>query len=260
MPLNIRQTDLISMKLEFYLHIYFAVYPSFMAQGPPAQIEKDLRRELMAFKDFLDSAGSYLSKTSEFLQYYALPYVNNPVEHPIFRNVCSKKWATDLRNKLREFLQTNVQKNQSPQLFHWYANFKKKAGLHVAEGHDLARADHTSPEAEEIKERMVMLQKHYLVLEKKEEYAKNTLIESQSKWTMFSKDLLNIANELMNTMDALQVNQSISKIPLQPIQDKLNRYEVFLKNNSDEIHRKHGINMMKPTFIEQYKQQLGTGG
>lgn len=64
---------------------------------------------------------------------------------------------------------------------------------------------------------MIMLQKHYLVLEKKEEYAKNTLIESQSKWTMFSKDLLNIANELMATMDALQVNQSISKIPLQPI-------------------------------------------
>ena len=31
---------------------------------------------------------------------------------------------------------------------------------------------------------------------------------------MFSKDLLNIANELMATMDALQVNQSISKIPL----------------------------------------------
>jgi len=55
------------MKLEFYLHIYFAVYPSFMAQGPPSQIEKDLRRELSAFKDFLDSAGSYLSKTSEFL-------------------------------------------------------------------------------------------------------------------------------------------------------------------------------------------------
>lgn len=63
------------MKLEFYLRIYFAVYPAFMAQGPPGQIEKDLRRELNAFKEFLDSSGGYLSKTSEFLQYYALPYV-----------------------------------------------------------------------------------------------------------------------------------------------------------------------------------------
>ena len=79
---------------------------------------------------------------------------------------------------------------------------------------------------------MMMLQKHYLVLEKKEEYAKTTLIESQSKWTLFSKDILNIAKELLN---------------------KLSRYEVFLQHNSDEIHRKHGINMLKPTFIEQYK-------
>jgi len=70
---------------------------------------------------------------------------------------------------------------------------------------------------EEIKERMVMLQKHYLVLEKKEEYAKTTLIESQSKWTLFSKDILNIAKELLNTLNALQVNQSISKVPLPPI-------------------------------------------
>ena len=60
------------MKLEFYLRIYFAVYPAFMSQNTPQQIEKDLRRELAVFKEFLDSAGAYLSKTSEFLQYYAL--------------------------------------------------------------------------------------------------------------------------------------------------------------------------------------------
>jgi LisH domain-containing protein ARMC9 len=145
------------MKLEFYLRIYFAVYPSFMSQNSQQQNEKDLRRELAYFKDFLDSAGSYLSKTSEFLQYYALPYVDNPLMHPIFRNVCTKKWATDLRNKLREFLQANISKNQSPQLFHWYAHFKKKTGLHVAEGHEMARADGNSPEAEELKEQMIML-------------------------------------------------------------------------------------------------------
>jgi hypothetical protein len=97
---------------------------------------------------------------------------------------------------------------------------------------------------------MLVLQKHYVVLEKKEEYAKSTLIESQSKWTLFSKDILNIAKELLHTLDALQVTQSISKVPLMPIQEKLNRYEAFLQHNSDEIHRKHGINMLKPTFIE----------
>jgi len=49
---------------------------------------------------------------------------------------------------------------------------------------------------------MLLLQRHYVVLEKKEEYAKSTLIESQSKWTLFSRDILNIAKELLQTMEA----------------------------------------------------------
>lgn len=66
--------------------------------------EKELRKELGAFKLFLDTKGAELSKTSEFLQYYALPYVTNPLEHPIFKGLCSKKWANDLRSKLKTFL------------------------------------------------------------------------------------------------------------------------------------------------------------
>ena len=54
-----------------------------------------------------------------------------------------------------------------------------------------------SADAEELKERLLLMQRHYVVLEKKEEYAKSTLIESQSKWTLFSKDILNIAKELL---------------------------------------------------------------
>lgn len=81
----------------------------------------------------------------------------------------------------------------------------------------------------------MMLQKHYIVLEKKEEYAKNTLIESQSKWTLFSKDILDISRELLETMRAYQLDRTISKIPVQPIIEKLQKYEAFLQNNSDEI-------------------------
>ena len=55
-------------------------------------------------------------------------------------------------------------------------------------------------------------------------------------------------------MDQLQIRYTINKVPLEPIQDKLARYEAFLLHNSDEIQRKHGINMMKPTFIEHYHQ------
>jgi len=35
-----------------------------------------------------------------------------------------------------------------------------------------------SPDAEEIQEKLMLMQRHYVVLEKKEEYAKSTLIDS----------------------------------------------------------------------------------
>lgn len=109
-----------------------------------------------------------------------------------------------------------------------------------------------NPELEDLKEKMLLLQKHYVMLEKKEEYAKNTLIESQSKWTLFSRDILNISKELLQTLEAYQIQQTVSKVPIEPIQEKLARYEAFLIHNSDELERKHGIPMNKPTFIETF--------
>lgn len=178
-----------------------------------------------------------MSKTGEFLQFYALPYVQSPIEHPIFKGLCTKKWANDLRNKLRTYLQENLPKISSPQIFHWYANFKKKAG----NGGRETAPGMISPEAEDIKERLLMLQKHYLILQKKEEYTRQTLIESQSKWTNFSKEILNISKELFFTMESMGVKQTINKISLAPIRDKMARYEAFLNNNSEELEKKHGI-------------------
>jgi hypothetical protein len=60
-----------------------------------------------------------------------------------------------------------------------------------------------APEIDDMKERMLMLQKHYLILQKKEEYTKQTLIESQSKWTNFSKEILNIAKELLFSLESM---------------------------------------------------------
>lgn len=81
------------------------------------------------------------------------------MEHPIFKGLCTKKWANDLKAKLKTYLQENLPKISSPQLFHWYANFKKKP---VGNGRESMLG--ASPEAEEIKERLLMLQKHYLIL------------------------------------------------------------------------------------------------
>jgi hypothetical protein len=99
-----------------------------------------------------------------------------------------------------------------------------------------------------------MLQKHYLILQKKEEYTRQTLIESQSKWTNFSKEILNISKELLFTVESMGAKSTFNKISLLPIRDKMSRYEAFLNNNADELEKKHGITMNKRTFIQNVIQ------
>jgi LisH domain-containing protein ARMC9 len=38
----------------------------------------------------LDTKGSELSKTNEFLPFYALPYIKNPQDHPAIKHVFTK--------------------------------------------------------------------------------------------------------------------------------------------------------------------------
>lgn len=103
---------------------------------------------------------------------------------------------------------------QSPQLFHWYANFKKKEAL---SGGNLNSGLLDNLEGEELREKFMLLQKHYVILQKKEQYAKNTLIQSQSKWTSFAREIVNISKELLFSLEAMGVKQSINKISLVPI-------------------------------------------
>ena len=41
-------------------------------------------RSMSRFRRYLETKGQTLAQSSEFLQYYALPYVANPPEHPSF--------------------------------------------------------------------------------------------------------------------------------------------------------------------------------
>lgn len=110
-PMTLRASDLRCQKLEFYLHIYFAIFPALPDSG---MRQADLMRELANFKMYLDTRGAELSQTSEFLPYYALPYVQNPMDHPHFNTLCSKKWVFGLRSELAEWLRSNLPKLSSP--------------------------------------------------------------------------------------------------------------------------------------------------
>ncbi|KAH6578179.1 hypothetical protein BASA60_003775 [Batrachochytrium salamandrivorans] len=75
-----RVSDSSLRQLEFMLGVYFAVYPLL----PHASHPKIYRIEdtMDIFKKFLETRGADQCKSSQFLQYCALPYVPDPRAHP----------------------------------------------------------------------------------------------------------------------------------------------------------------------------------
>lgn len=56
--------------------VYFSIFP-IHPNNPNAGDLNKLSSELKQFKVFLETKGAQLSKTPEFLCFYALPFINN---------------------------------------------------------------------------------------------------------------------------------------------------------------------------------------
>lgn len=56
-----------------------------------------------------------------------------------------------------------------------------------------------------------------MAIQKKEQYLKQTLIQSQSKWTSFAREIVNISKELLFSVEAVGAKTTVNKISLLPI-------------------------------------------
>ncbi len=45
-----------------------------------------------------------LSKTDQYLAFYAFPYIKNPREHKAFKHIFNKRWLKTNRENIEEFL------------------------------------------------------------------------------------------------------------------------------------------------------------
>ena len=86
------------------------------------------------------------------------------MDHPHFSSLCTRKWANGLKNELAEWLRNNLPKLSSPSLFHWYANFKKKQVLGNGSSMSGGASQLDNVEFQELKDKFMLLQKHYVVI------------------------------------------------------------------------------------------------
>ncbi|NXY45068.1 ARMC9 protein, partial [Ceuthmochares aereus] len=111
---SVRDDDPVAEKLEFYLHVHFATYLLKHSIGKPDKAE--LEERISHFKAYLETKGAALSQTTEFLPFYALPFVPNPMVHPSFKELFQDSWTLDLRTRLEEFLSLTLKARQTPRL------------------------------------------------------------------------------------------------------------------------------------------------
>ncbi|XP_042651945.1 lisH domain-containing protein ARMC9 isoform X1 [Tyto alba] len=111
---SVQDNEPVAQKLEFYLHIHFATYLLKHSMGKPDKAE--LEERISHFKAYLETKGAALSQTTEFLPFYALPFVPNPMVHPSFKELFQDSWTLDLRTRLEKFLSLTLKARQTPRL------------------------------------------------------------------------------------------------------------------------------------------------
>uniref|UniRef100_A0A8C1MQJ2 LisH domain-containing protein ARMC9 n=1 Tax=Cyprinus carpio TaxID=7962 RepID=A0A8C1MQJ2_CYPCA len=80
----------------------------------------ELESRITHFKHYLETRGAALSQTTEFLPFYALPFVPNPTVHPSFQELFQDSWMPELREKLEKFLSVILKASNTPRLLTLY--------------------------------------------------------------------------------------------------------------------------------------------
>uniref|UniRef100_A0A3B5A7X6 LisH domain-containing protein ARMC9 n=1 Tax=Stegastes partitus TaxID=144197 RepID=A0A3B5A7X6_9TELE len=117
-PSEVKDTDAVALSLEFYLQIHFTIYP--LRRHPSRQDRAEFEERISYFKQYLETRGAALSQTTEFLSYYALPFVPNPTVHPSFKDLFQDSWIPQLKDKLEQFLSVTLKPSNTPRLMTLY--------------------------------------------------------------------------------------------------------------------------------------------
>ena len=232
LPYHFRSKDSLCLLMEFYINVYFAVFLLFPQHSKNVKdVSSKIKLELTEFKCYLEHTPSEIAQKAELLPFFALPYVNNARSHPSFKNLITDEWCKDLREKLFIFLT------------HFLPTLGKPVLL------TMMNKNSTLESCSEKKEtKFQELEQEIDLLRKKEEVAKNTLIESQNKWTNFCKGVMKVSKDIIFIFQKV-AKSAEDDSTLKDLIQKLSSYEEFIYSNEKDFHN----------LIESYKNNQSKG-
>ncbi|CAD8138595.1 unnamed protein product [Paramecium octaurelia] len=237
LPYNLRMKDDDAKKLEFYIQIYFLIYEIHPKTGKKGGVIS--KAALHYFKTYLDTKGQELSKTTEFLPYYALPYVQRPQEHQTYKHLFQNQWILETKGKLVRLTHELLNREQLTVMEQMYQNFTdepKKVNL------TSSNQNYTTNLGMNNQELLAVIQDYnlkYNQMQKKFrdyiEQSKQTMIEAQQKWFQLNKEVTDIANQLNKMLEDSRKGNQVPQNQLDEQLKKLAKLSQFFSTSVEEI-------------------------
>ena len=282
-PNHIRLREPPLQKLEFYLQVYFAIYPLLYRDGE-INSNKTIQETMDEFKIFLEKKDSDYSKSNEFLQYYALPYVQNIKTHPTYSKLFQPEWAIELKDKIHLAIKTylpnikypvlydlvnesnaNAANNNSGNINLNVSNISHKANMMKTFLENVSQEKIETIPAENNNalgdrdnnanlEELNRLKEENEIYKAKLENTKANIVNIQKSWINLALNILSNSFDLVvlckgnrNTNDVLLKSGKIFK--------KLLKFQSFLKKQSNNLEKYNKPSGVNNTVLSAIKEQ-----
>ena len=231
-PNNLILTESTLYKLNFYIQIYFAIYPILNPRINinEEKIQKNLKKNMEEFKSFLERNKPQSESSSEFLAYYALPYIPDPRNNFTYVNLFKPEWTACIIEQIEKCVEY-YSPNKVCNLPLLYDISMGKKIININNNINNNLRGFIGKEGKKMKE----LIEENKDLKDKEENNKKIFLESQKNWCSLALDIINCSFDLVELCNKLSNNQNLANID--EISNKLIKYQNFLVNNLNDLNK-----------------------
>ena len=264
-PNHMKLTEPTLCKLDFNLEIYFALFPIMGNKPVNQKAQSELRQNMEDFKKYLEKKEIELSKTTEFLAYYALPYIPNPKGHPTYAQLFKPEWVKDLKNQLINCIKfylpspdkkypaiydlingKNIKMNNNMNYKHKEEEIKNNNNLNNIDNNVINNNINNIENNNnhkinlELKAQNEKLIEEIKKLKTKDEKSKIAFIDSQKTWSNLALNIISYSFGLIDIYNTVANNTQNPQV--EKIRQKLVKYQNFLKRNMEELEKNKNAN------------------